>query len=366
MNQRLTVTGNRILAVSRRLSRLPRTAPVPHAFASLLTDPADSIEEAWRGVLSHSDAEPALTGEPVSNAESADLKAPQYSFRPGVSLPQPRFQHRHGKTPVNRQQHIFENLASSAAGQSGVASASENLPPATLSDATFRGTTVQGIANKFSLKPETNSLQAVHPKASPSEAISRKERESGFGSQVSEGQRAEIVRSVSESLESPEQTKNDQPHSTRLTRSSTRLAAVLNANLRTQTEQEQSSRMASTPGSMSRTQPPLNIIRHAATKPTSIAATNNDPLPPTPIAAENHAPSPPEAISSPTVAPQIDRGLIQSFSGGDLFPSSIKTETAAEVATPAVVQLPTVEAILEELYERLRVEFLRTYGSSGG
>jgi hypothetical protein len=320
MNQQLTATGNRILGVSRRLPRAPRSAPVPRAFASLLTDPVDLMEEAWKLRPSDSDAEPVFSDEPISNYD--------------VSSPVPHIQ---------RRRNVFAQPSNFTLSKSGLAPLSENVSPTTLREAAFWKTSERDPGGEFRASgrygererhdtPSTSDLEG--PRSLTLPAPNR------FASSTLDPSHAKgdlSAKRTTKATPEPSHFKDV----TRLTRSSARLTAVLNANLRKQTEQELRPESASTLASLPLAPQPLSLDHPAAS-------------PPGPIASAKVG-----SLQSPVPKRQADHRLPLSTS--DITPAKPLTETQT-----TTVQSLTVEAVLEELYERLRVEFLRTYGSSGG
>ncbi|HMV50890.1 MAG TPA: hypothetical protein PKD31_24325, partial [Blastocatellia bacterium] len=69
MNRRLKQTGNRMLRASRQLLHLPQLAPVPHAFAALLTDPAELLERACHAALPAPQVAPDVFAETMPSVE---------------------------------------------------------------------------------------------------------------------------------------------------------------------------------------------------------------------------------------------------------------------------------------------------------
>ncbi|HKQ72626.1 MAG TPA: hypothetical protein VJ810_02785 [Blastocatellia bacterium] len=348
MNQRLTATGNRILRASRRLLQLPQPAPVPRAFAALLTDPAELLEKTWSAALSLPQAKPDFPGEPMPSAEFNSLNIPR------------RASLRRDKTPERRSQNLFEEAVNPDLHSSGLAAGNETFSPPFLPDATFWSATARRRFGGQFLKPDLSRTSAVLTNTT-SAPLNRKNSFRDQAPQTSmkplryasdwRGERttSEPPRFNSDSTDDPATEAAPQPwrsnskdepivkatleppshsnNSTRLTRSSSRLAAVLNANLRAQTEAPQSATSGSAPDSPPRERQPLNLVR-GATSPKPIAESETDE---------------------------------QAFP--ELIHAQMEPSTGS--ATSAA-SLPTVESIWEELYERLRVEYLRAYGSSGG
>jgi hypothetical protein len=365
MNQRLMTTGDRMLRASRRLSQLPQPAPVPRAFAALLTDPAELLEKTWSAALSSPRAESDFPDEPMPSAEFNNSNIPR------------RASLRRDKMPAGRFQNLFEEAANPAVRYSGFVAGAEPLSPPILPDATFWSATAQRRFGDPFLRQDLGRTGAVLTSATPAPL----NRENSFRGQTPQttveplrsasdwrGERttSEPPRFNGDSTDEPIAKGTPQPsrskdepivkpapeppaHSkngARLTRSSSRLAAVLSANLRAQTEPPQSATSDSTPDSPPRERQPMNFVR-GATSPKPIAE------------AETDERAFPELISARKS--RVERKMSRHISDGELVPPAMGTEPATSAAS-----LPTVESILEELYERLRVEFLRTYGSSGG
>jgi hypothetical protein len=354
MNQRLTAIGDRMLRASRRLLQLPQLAPVPRAFAALLTDPAVLLEKTWSAALSSPQAKPDFPAEPMPSAEFNSLNIPR------------RASLRRDEMPVRQPQNLFEEAANPDVRSSGFAVGDETFTPTILPDAIFWGATPRRRFGGPFLKQDLRRSGAVLTNTT-SAPLNRKNSFRGQTPQTTmkplrsasdwQGERttSEPPQFNSDSTDEPATKATPEPPShsknyTRLTRGSSRLAAVLKANLRAQTEAPQSATSDSAPDSPPRKRQPLNLVR---------GATSPKPI----VESETDEQAFPELI--PAQMSRMERKMSRHISDGELVPSAMETEPSTGSAT-SPPSLPTVESIWEELYERLRVEYLRMYGSSGG
>lgn len=349
MNQRLTTTGYRLLRASRRLSHLPQLAPAPRAFATLLTDPAELLEKTCNAALSAPRAEPSVFAEPTQSTELDSLDIPR---RASVRRANPTTkQFKNPFATTTNQRADFSEIAD--AGKWALPS---SLPP-NLFDAAFWSATARprfgNPSPKQNIRDNKNTSTGAAAGLQSFTKNLMDEPTAKAASEPSKSKNEPTAEAVSE----PPHSKNEltakavsePPHSEdglRLTRGSSRLAALLNANLRAQTEPQQPADFDPTPDSPPRGRQSLNLVR---------GAISSRPVAETKAAERSFSELP------PALGARTDQRSGQFITDDEKVLPAPESEPAASAASP-----PTVEAVLEELYERLRVEFLRTYGSSGG
>jgi hypothetical protein len=400
MMEQLLETGRRILEHSHRLELLPPQAQLPHGYVSLLLDPADLLASACGALFSAEDlAEPAETISTVERHAARGLVEPlPHVHHAPTSRPHgaPAFSKSAEREAVRLQSATApsniakpERANKSRLPLSLVNSTSKPFASGTPPHAPFEGTARTRFSTpeaEASLTTRTGSVMPVESLLLPSGSLSRTEPDYSSVPNITgeyvhaspdiESQIRDAAVSPEASFANREASTNPQaakPRATAAARSQEESLVLRDVEARSQPPAEAHFQPAE-----ARLQP-LEEAQVASVNftpsPSQLAHVLNANLaanrsvPPQSLSLEAvGAAQPPDAQSNSLQARKVSSFDKPDLSWPDSFavPDGHGREHRSEDAGPARgADAPLVEAVLEELYERLRLEYLRAYGTSG-
>lgn len=342
-------TGRRILAHGRRLFAAPPLAELPTAYASLLRDPGELIEELWGGV---EHAEPAHDGEPPRLARRGGggmtaaeplPSASQWLLNSPIDVPQ---------TPAAASKAVPLRLSESRP-RAGTTPAPAPLPGAG-GHVTRPGTVSSQPPLELAPERETRATGSdpYRPPPVTSEQPAKVVEWPAPRPHAAAVGSAELA-TPGNVLQEMEEASGGEPELQRL-----RGQLEVEEGKR-QLRQERPAEAEGAKAAASR--PRVNASNAPAAQTT---ATSFSPL--TQLLSKNVAREETAAELAPHRPEVIDGGDSPLTRVRAEEPGRADVERADGRGAARGETGPLVEEVLEELYERLRLEFARTYGTTGG
>ena len=380
--QRLILTGRRILAAHQGLLRMPQPPRLPVGFSSLLTDPVELMDEAI-GAMSYPRASATMAPD-----ESDQAWPPPQQVNPGNGMPEVNSPHtptpRAGITSAarpalstnedgkqafrvaseNSGQLIWGRLRNAPGeGASGAARKGEDLPTLrpfqpgsreSPNDET-QGPRVSAIPRAPGLPPilaghrsgaASSGARRSHREAGRSEPNALPRRDSSVNSEsaIMIMRRAEPVRSATSR---DDETREVERRALPARKGAGWLRAAPSLPRFSHHRAEVAGTPATARGDETHASATPTRLTRNASRLTALLTTNL------------------ETAALPSQAPAASAYPPATRSIAD--PIGVRlTEPESTATAEFAISVPSIDAILEELYQRLRVEFLRTYGTSGG
>ncbi|HKP87323.1 MAG TPA: hypothetical protein VJZ26_14560 [Blastocatellia bacterium] len=404
MNKRLMSTGRRVLAGMRQVCRLPRAAELPASFVSLLADPAELMDEAWSALLREPTAAAPVAEKSVAESDPA---------RSHATLP------RMGRNAASRNQFSPFAQTGHEEKERNAAAADEDISeiPLTARDAALHSMPSSSASRRNRYKGGNLETRGARVTASRQDGLATAETRSNIRPHLAEQpaterhtaspipivlkppklHRAASVMPQSSAVAEPSGSRRNYHEDETLESRLVRLITSQQDGLATaETRSNVLAQSAEQPATESDTASSIPIVLkppnlHRAASVVSELSTARDETPKreqpdtetrtrltrnaTRLAAVLNANLLTEAMPSQVQASLLSQAsMVQaSLAQASLAspsPIALPRLTSAEQQTspPAeatALNAPTIEAILAALYERLRVEFLRTYGTSG-
>jgi len=313
-----------LIETSRQLHRQPSPGRLPDAFVSLLADPLELMQESMMVLSSDSPVSQVFVEEPFAGSAGGDPRSAPLpamgEFGPGCAIAQngpaarARAARREWKAGISDVVRRADGEIP-AQRETGSPSRSGGLYPAPvhsiaeveLSDWPERSAGAGGTGGLAPSANRQSTGQSEVAKRERPRTVAALERPFSAAS-------GETVPRKRQDYETVRPEQGDQEVSTRLARSAARLSAVLSSNLKRRGGAMQSA---------------------AAPK------------------------------REPGFGEDADGGGVKEGDANRAFVLR-EGEAPAEADIFEAPSSPTIEAVMEDLYERLRLEFLRTYGTSGG
>jgi hypothetical protein len=343
-------TGRRILAHGRRLFAAPPLAELPPAYASLLRDPGELLEELWGGV---EHAEPAHDNEPqrlarrgggVTAAEPL-ASASQWLLNSPIDVPQtpavvskavplrlsesrPRLGTTPSSAPLSSDER-YVSQPSTVSSQPPLELAPERVTRESRSDS-YRPQPVSGEQPAKIVEWPAPRAAAVGSAelATPGNVLQKMEEELGGEPEL------QRLRGQLEVEEGKRQLRQEEP-------------------LEVEGAKAEASRARINPSNA----PAVQTTATSFSALTQLLNKNVARPERTEVTAAEPAPREPEVISAGESP--LTRVRAEESGRADVQRADERGAGRGETA-------PLVEEVLEELYERLRLEFSRTYGTTGG
>ncbi len=360
MTERLFGTGARILELGRRLLATPTLAEMPAAYAALLRDPGELLEETW-GAVAHGEPvreEPAASraataervsgGAQVSSSKSATFAPNALLFpdRPAAVSPDPQ-------TPAAGPKAVPLRLT-------------ENRPPA-------RTPSTFAPATKDESRVPSSSRQGTAPGMLPLELVRdeqaiREGVEAHSPEQLEGGKARRFVEwpaarpAAGAALAAPGNVRQESEEGLEADPE----LQVLRGQLGEDEEKRERLQTGRGRGSFREGDREEQRADTSADFPAAQEPTSFSPL--TSLLNKNVARS--VTTPAPLVPEVLKDGGGSLWSGPDEEKRAVAERAGGEKRdgdeTGRRASAPTVDEVLEELYERLRLEFSRTYGTTGG
>ena len=378
--QRLILTGRRILAAHQGLLRMPQPPRLPVGFSSLLTDPVELMDEA---ISAMSYPHPSAT---IEQDESGQAWPPPQQVNPGNGMPEANSPHtptpRAGITSAARPalsanedgkralRVVSENSGrliwgrlryALGEGAGGAAPKGEDLPtlrPFQPGSRESPHDQTQGprvsdiplapgppILAGHRSRATSSSARRSQREARRSEPTALPRRDSSVDSEspIMIVRRAEPVRSAASR---DDETREVEARALTARKGAGWLPVAPSLPQFSRHRDEVAGVPATARGDETHASATPTRLTRNASRLTALLTTNL------------------ETAALPSQAPLASAyppatGSIADRVGGLTAPGSTTTAESA-------ISVPSIDAILEELYQRLRVEFLRAYGTSGG